>query len=345
MGGLTVGSSKSSSFDINRTSADLVVLDDAEGSRGFQERALFKAGFRCVSAYPASQSVIKEHLSRSRNAKADLVLFGLEADKEASYENLKYLRQEFEGPVLATTRNFNAEARQRAQAMGIADYLAIEECGEEGLELKVETVLTSYRIDSMVQENDQRTQELFVNILTVMVKILESKDPYTRFHSHSVAKWSRMIGRRKGLSEDELNRLGLAALFHDFGKIGIPDEILSKTSRLTDEEFETMKKHPTIARDLLASLEPLSDLLPGITHHHERWDGRGYPSKLKGDDIPLWARIIALADSYDTMATRRAYKEPYSREKVLAELEKGRGTQFDPELTDHMLAILSENAR
>jgi len=337
---------KSSSFDIHRTSADLVVLDDVESLRGFQERALFKAGFRCVSAYPASQTVIKEHCSRSRNAKADLVLFGIDdTGSDASFDNLKLLRQEFEGPVLATTRNFNAEARQRAQALGIADYLAIEECGEEGLELKVETVLTSYRIDSMVQENDQRTQDLFVNILTVMVRILESKDPYTRFHSHSVAKWSRMIGRRKGLTEDELNRLGLAALFHDFGKIGIPDEILSKTGKLTDEEFETMKKHPVIARDLLASLEPLSDLLPGILHHHERWDGRGYPAKLKGDDITLWARIIALADSYDTMSTRRSYKEPYTREKVLSELERGRGTQFDPELTDFMLTILKENAK
>ena len=335
----------STTFDVNRISADLVVLDDVESTRGFQERALFKAGYKCVSAYPASQSVIKEHLSRSRNATADMVLFGIDTSSSTSLDNLKLLRDEFAGPVLATTRNFNAEARERAQSLGIADYLAIEECGEEGLELKVETVLTSFRIDTLVQENDQRTQDLFVNILTVMVKILESKDPYTRFHSHSVAKWSRMIGRRKGLTEDELNRLGLAALFHDFGKIGIPDDILCKTGKLTDEEFETMKKHPTIARDLLASLEPLSDLLPGITHHHERWDGRGYPSKLKGDDIPLWARIIALADSYDTMSTRRSYKEPYSREKVLSELEKGKGTQFDPELTEHLLGILKENAQ
>ena len=330
---------------MNRISTDLVVLDDVESTRGFQERALFKAGYKCVSAYPASQSVIKEHLSRSRNATADMVLFGIDTSSSTSLDNLKLLRDEFAGPVLATTRNFNAEARERAQSLGIADYLAIEECGEEGLELKVETVLTSFRIDTLVQENDQRTQDLFVNILTVMVKILESKDPYTRFHSHSVAKWSRMIGRRKGLTEDELNRLGLAALFHDFGKIGIPDDILCKTGKLTDEEFETMKKHPTIARDLLASLEPLSDLLPGITHHHERWDGRGYPSKLKGEDIPLWARIIALADSYDTMSTRRSYKEPYSREKVLSELEKGKGTQFDPELTEHLLGILKENAQ
>lgn len=321
------------------------MLDDQEASRGFQERALFKAGFKCVSAYPASQTAIRDHLARSRNAKTDLVVFGIDTSNETSYDNLKYLRQEFEGPVLATTRNFNAEARQRAQSLGIDEYLAIDECGEEGLELKVETVLTSFRIDTMVQETDSRTQELFVSILTVMVKILDSKDPYTRFHSHSVAKWSRMIGRRKGLNEDELNRLGLAALFHDFGKIGIPDEILSKTSRLTEDEFETMKKHPTIARDLLASLEPLSDLLPGITHHHERWDGRGYPAKLKGEEIPLWARIIALADSYDTMSTRRSYKEPYSREKVLSELEKGKGTQFDPELTEHLLAILKDNAK
>jgi len=329
--------------DNNRTGSDVIVLDDVESTRGFQERALFKAGYKRVSAYAASPASIREHVTR-RSGKADLVLFGLDDQSDASWESLKLLRQEFEGPVLATTRNYNAEARQRAEQLGIADYLAIDDCGEEGLELKVETVLTTHRIDALVQDNDTRTQQLFVNILTVMVKILESKDPYTRFHSHSVAKWSRMIGRRKGLNEDELNRLGLAALFHDFGKIGIPDEILSKTERLTEEEFTIMKKHPTIARDLLASLEPLGDLMPAITHHHERWDGRGYPSNLKGEDIPLWARIIALADSYDTMSTRRSYKEPYSRERVIGELEKCKGTQFDPELTEHLLTILRENA-
>lgn len=330
--------------DDNRMASDLVVLDEVESSRGFQERALFKAGYKRVSAFGASPAVIREHLSRQRNGKADLVLFGLDASKGDSWECLELLRKEFEGPILATTGTYNADTRERAQKLGICDFLSIDECGEEGLELKVETVLTAHRIDSLGQENDARTQELFVNILTVMVKILESKDPYTRFHSHSVAKWSRMIGRRKGLSEDELNRLGLAALFHDFGKIGIPDEILCKASRLTEEEFTIMKKHPTIARDLLISLEPLSDLIPAITHHHERWDGRGYPSNLKGEEIPLWARIIALADSYDTMSTRRTYKEPYSREHVVAELEKGKGAHYDPELTDHLLTILQENA-
>ena len=226
--------------------------------------------------------------------------------------------------------------------LGVNDYLLLSDYGEEALELKVETALTAHRINQLILENDLRTQRLFVNILTVMVKILESKDPYTRFHSHSVAKWSRMIGRRCGLCEEDLDRLGLAAVLHDFGKIGIPEDILTKSSRLTDEEFTIMKAHPVIARDLLSSLELLSDLLPAITHHHERWDGRGYPDSLKAEETPLWARIIAIADSYDTMTSRRAYKEPYPPERVREELKKGRGTQFDPTLVDHLESILDE---
>src|SRR6185295_5939236 len=240
--------------------------------------------------YPALPESLQEHLNHGQNRRADLVVFGITPGSEISWENLRQLRGIYTGPVLATTESHDAGVQRRAQELGVQDYLAIGEFGEEGLELKVETALTAHRINTLILENDLRTQRLFVNILTVMVKILESKDPYTRFHSHSVAKWSRMIGRRTGLCEEDLDRLGLAAVFHDFGKIGIPDEILSKTGKLTDEEFETMKKHPVIARDLLASLEPLSDLMPAITHHHERWDGRGYPSNLKGEEIPLWAR-------------------------------------------------------
>ena len=153
-----------------------------------------------------------------------------------------------------------------------------------------------------------------------------------------------MLGRKRGLSEDELIRLGLAAVFHDFGKIGIPEEILNKPSKLSTEEFAIMKQHPTIARDLLSSLDQYSDLLPAITHHHERWDGSGYPDGLRGEQIPLWARIIALADAYDTMATRRTYKEPLPLGKVVDEIKGGRGSQFDPELVDIMLEMLAEKA-
>jgi HD-GYP domain-containing protein (c-di-GMP phosphodiesterase class II) len=328
--------------EIDRAGSELVVLHDVLSWREFHEVALRRAGFGQVAAYSAQPESLQGHLNHNHDRRADLVVFGVQPGNEISWENLRQLRGIYAGPVLATTESHDATVQKRVHEMGIQDYLAIGEYGEEGLELKVETALTAHRINTLILENDLRTQRLFVNILTVMVKILESKDPYTRFHSHSVAKWSRMIGRRKGLCEEDLDRLGLAAVFHDFGKIGVPEEILCKAGRLTDEEFQIMKKHPTIARDLLSSLELLSDLLPAITHHHERWDGKGYPDGLKADQTPLWARIIALADSYDTMTSRRTYKEPYSPERVRQELEKGRGSQFDPDLVDHFKAILDE---
>lgn len=329
----------------NRADVELVVLEDASEWREFHDRALRRAGFRNINLFPARPSLLSEYLRQDEKRRVDIVLFGVPPQLTTSngcWENLRLLSGFFKGPILATSENFQESIRHGALDAGAHDYLPVSEFGEEGLELKVETVLNSHRIHTLIQENDQRTQHLFVNILAVMVKILENKDPYTRFHSHQVAAWSRMIGRRKGLNEEELIRLAMAAFFHDFGKIGIPEEILNKPNRLTQEEFETMKRHPTIARDLLSSLELIHDLLPAITHHHERWDGRGYPAALAGEQIPLWGRIICLADAYDTMASRRSYKEPFSPERLREELTKGRGTQFDPELVDILVKILKD---
>jgi len=332
-------------YEIDRAECELVILHDVLAWREFHQLALHRAGFGQVTVFPARPEAVKEYAQQNNKRQIDLVVFGVEPDKEQSWENLCQLRSTFPGPILAITEYHDQKVRDRIHALGVQDYLAVGEHGEEGLELKVETALTAHRINTMILENDLHTQRLFVNILTVMVKVLESKDPYTRFHSHSVAKWARMLGRRKGLCEEDLDRLGLAAVFHDFGKIGVPEEILLKDGKLTKEEFAIMRKHPVIARDLLSSLELLSDLLPAIAHHHERWDGTGYPHGLKGEQSPLWARIIAIADAYDTMVARRTYKEPMSATRVRQELDDGRGTQFDPELVDHLEAILDEHVK
>ena len=329
--------------EIDRAGTELVVLHDELSWREHHELTLRRAGFGQVVAYPASLQSLTDHLNHGLDKRVDLIVYGIQDGSESSWECLREVRGMYAGPLLATTNDYSMVVNKRIQDMGIYDYMAVGELGEVGLEIKIETALTAHRISNLILENDLRTQRLFVNILTVMVKILESKDAYTRFHSHSVAKWSRMIGRRTGLCEEDLDRLGLAAVFHDFGKIGIPEEILCKPSALTDAEYAKMKEHPTIARHLLSSLELLSDLMPAITHHHERWDGRGYPDGLKGDQTPLWARIIALADAYDTMMSRRTYKEPYSPERIRVELEKARGKQFDPDLVDHFKAILDEH--
>jgi HD-GYP domain-containing protein (c-di-GMP phosphodiesterase class II) len=274
-----------------------------------------------------------------------LVLFGLQAGSAPHWQNLGQCREAFKGPLLAVTDRYQDETRVRLSQMGISDCLPYEECGMPGLELKIGTMLCIHCARNLIEENDRRVQHTFVNILTVMVRMLESKDPYTRFHSQSVAIWARTLGRKKGLTDEQLLRLGLAGVVHDFGKIGVPEEILNKSERLTDEEFAIMMHHPRIARDLLSSLDVLTDVLPAIMHHHERWDGQGYPAGLKGPQIPFWARIIAIADAYDTMVSRRTYQEPMPLEQILEEFRRGRGTQFDPELTDLMIEVIEEHHR
>lgn len=331
--------------ELNRSQVQVVFLEDDPLRRQSIEQALANRGFSNCWSAAARSSVLSEHLEASKPRHPDLMIYGVHPESEESWLNLDRACGVFGGPTLVISDTFEESIRQRIIKLSGPEYLPWAEAGDLGLDLKIETMLAIHRVEHLIDDNDHRMQRLFVNILTVMVKILESKDPYTRFHSHSVAMWSRMLGRRKGLSEEELLRLGLAAVFHDFGKIGIPEEILNKPVRLTNEEFAVMMQHPLIARDLLSSIDLLSDLLPAITHHHERWDGSGYPKHLKGEDIPLWARIIGIADAYDTMASRRTYKEPMTPEQVMNEFSRNRGTQFDPELVDLMLEILEEKRR
>jgi HD-GYP domain-containing protein (c-di-GMP phosphodiesterase class II) len=319
-------------------------MEDDEGTRETVSQALQIKGFADFRAFSARPSLLTECLNEIRPRQPDLVLFGLNETDDGSWDSLDRIRGSYSGPTLVVTRGFDEKVRDRVLKLG-SEYIPWDDVGSLGLDLKIETMLAVHHVENLIDDNDRRMQRLFVNILTVMVKILESKDPYTRFHSHSVAMWSRMLGRKKGLSEEELLRLGLAAVFHDFGKIGIPEDILNKPVRLTEEEFTVMMQHPLIARDLLSSIDLLADLLPAITHHHERWDGTGYPKKLAGEDIPLWARIIGIADAYDTMASRRTYKEPMTPEQVMNEFSRNRGTQFDPELVDFMLEILEEKKK
>jgi putative nucleotidyltransferase with HDIG domain len=175
-----------------------------------------------------------------------------------------------------------------------------------------------------------------------MVAAVDARDPYTRVHSVSVAAYAVAIARRMGLSAAAVESLHNAALLHDVGKIGVPDAILTKPGPLTAEEFNTVKRHPEIAIEILGHLSVLADQLPLILHHHERYDGRGYPAGLVGEKIPLGARILAVADALDTMLSQRTYKPAYNVDQVRAELIACSGRQFDPAIVQATLAILDE---
>lgn len=180
---------------------------------------------------------------------------------------------------------------------------------------------------------------MFLGTLRALTAAIDAKDRYTRGHSDRVALLSMQMARQIGLSEKEAERYHIAGLIHDIGKIGVPEAVLCKPGKLDDAEFEQIKRHPAIGYHILQGIPTMNDVLPGVLHHHEKWDGRGYPHKLVGNDIPLMARIIALADTFDAMSSTRSYRTALLREKVLNEIARCAGSQFDPELVPHFLKL------
>ena len=152
-----------------------------------------------------------------------------------------------------------------------------------------------------------------------------------------------MIGEKLGLSEEQIKLLKIGGLFHDIGKIGIPDRILLKTEKLTDDEYSEIKNHPAIGTHILGSAVIFKEIIPIVKHHHEKFDGKGYPSGLKGEEIPYLARIAAIADTFDAMTSRRSYRDALDLQIVKDEIEKCKGTQFDPKLADVFLDILNND--
>jgi 5'-deoxynucleotidase YfbR-like HD superfamily hydrolase len=172
---------------------------------------------------------------------------------------------------------------------------------------------------------------------------IDAKDPYTNGHSKRVAIYTRCLAEEMGYAGEELDRIYYVALLHDCGKIGVPDSILGKPGKLTDEEFEMIKSHTVLGGKILSRFKSLENAGEGALYHHERYDGKGYPEGKAGEDIPLIARIICVADSYDAMNTNRVYRKKLPKDYILEELEKNKGRQFDPEIAEIMLRLLREN--
>jgi putative nucleotidyltransferase with HDIG domain len=183
-------------------------------------------------------------------------------------------------------------------------------------------------------------RELLVGLTRSLTAAIDAKDSYTFGHSERVARIAVELGRELGLQEDELSDIYLAGLLHDIGKIGIRSEVLLKPSKLTLEEFEEIKQHTIIGADMLSRIPFFETVVPLVRSAHERWDGRGYPDRLRGDAIPLGARIICACDAYNAMITKRPYKDAMPAAEAQAELLRNRGTQFDPAVVDALLEEL-----
>ncbi|MGB9811987.1 MAG: HD domain-containing phosphohydrolase, partial [Dictyoglomus turgidum] len=188
-----------------------------------------------------------------------------------------------------------------------------------------------------------KEREIYLTkLITVLVKTLEYYDRYTQGHSERVARYAVKIAERIGLDRERIKRVYWASLVHDIGKIYIPQDLLNKNGRFTEDEYEFVKIHPVKSEEILSQVEELKDLGKIVRHHHERWDGKGYPDGLSGENIPLESRIIAVADAFEAMTAERPYKRALSLKEAIQEIEKNKGTQFDPFLAEIMIGIIKE---
>lgn len=199
------------------------------------------------------------------------------------------------------------------------------------------------KINEKLSDTYQKLQDSYLESIQTLRYTVEAKDSYTRGHSDRVSEFSVLLGKHLGLSDQDLEHLRLGGLFHDIGKIGVPDIILQKNSKLTDDEYSQIKQHPNIGVHILSNATIFNDILPIVEHHHEKFDGTGYPKNLAGNDIPYLARIAAIADSFDAMASRRAYRDSLPLDVIISEFERCKGTQFDPQMADVFLDILNNH--
>lgn len=286
----------------------------------------------------------------------DMILLDIRMPEMDGFEFLEIIKNNErlkEIPIVCLTADDDHESELRCFEMGALDFIGKPFVAEIML-VRINRILELERLHKDLRaEVEKRTEELHKSnrklkrltrqVMSTLAGTIDAKDKYTNGHSERVAEYSRMIAEKCGMSEEEQEEIYYIGLLHDIGKIGVPDEIINKTSRLDDEEYSVVKKHPSIGAEILEKMSELPDIATGAKYHHERYDGKGYPEGLKGKEIPLVARIIGVADSYDAMTSNRSYREVLPQEVVRNEIKKNISTQFDPDFAEIMTQIIDDD--
>ena len=276
--------------------------------------------------------------ARANGEALDMLVVSLKLPECMGVEGLKPIRNSFDGPILVVADS--TEHRDVQMMHNIADDCFVNSQSVELFAMKVERLLVRRILRDQVGLSTYRNETLFLNILAVMAKVLEAKDPNTRFHSEKVSMLASNIAREMNFTEEEVKRVSIAGILHDIGKMGVPEAILRKPGSLNPAERQQVERHPVIAAQILEPIEKLKSAVSFIRHHHERYDGTGYPDQLSGDMIPLGARILHVAEAFDSMVTQRTYSEALLPDEALAEIQSCAGHQFDPHVVDALTSIL-----
>ena len=321
----------------------ILIVDDEEAVRKLLQKKLSDKGYYCEEASNAEQA-----LSILKSNTAELVILDIRMPGKSGIEILPEIKLRYpDTAVIMATAIIDTNIAIQCMKQGAYDYftkpfsldkvvLSVDRALEKR---RLEIEITDYRqhLEQKVAEQARSIRTSFLNALTALAYALEAKDKYTSGHSQRVAEISTAIANELRIPGDIMERIKLAGLIHDIGKIGVRESILNKPSGLTDEESRHIKCHPEIGERILTPIVADKDILTMVRHHHERYNGTGYPDGLSGKQISLGARILAVADSYDAMTSERSYRAAMTVAAACTEIECGKGTEFDPEVAEAFL--------
>lgn len=287
-------------------------------------------------------------LAYLENNTVDLVLLDLlmpEMDGMETYDRLRELENGRNVPVIFLTADTDIESEITCLKKGASDFVRkpfMPEVMRNRIRRVLELDELTHYLERKVTEKTAQIEKMTFETIATISSMLEARDSYTKGHSVRVAEYSVMLAERAGWREQAIQNLRHIALLHDIGKVGIPDNVLNKPGKLTEEEFAIIKSHTIIGADILKEIKSIPEIEAGARYHHERYNGTGYPCGLEAEEIPAVARIIGIADAFDAMNSKRIYRDSLSSEVIRRELVNGKGTQFDPYFLDLFLQLFDE---
>jgi putative two-component system response regulator len=320
----------------------LIVDPDTESCQDLVARLKREHFEKVFTAQTGEEALRLLSTGLAKREPMDLVLLSLALPDRPGLETFDEVRNVFDVALLLLAGREDRHVALEGLGRGADDYM-LRPLNTDLFLLKAERLLTKRFLRKELRRSTARNETLFLNVLAVMAKVLEAKDPYTRFHSQKVSTLSAAIAREMGFQDDEIRRIGIAGILHDIGKMGIREAILQKPGPLDKAERETVERHTTIAAVILDPIEQLQSAVGYIKYHHERFDGTGYPDRLAGEQIPLGARIIHAAEAFDAMVAKRSYNVPKTPDEALNELRRCSGTQFDPQVISAAAVVLRRN--
>jgi len=333
---------------MNEKRCDILVVDDEGTIREVLFRTLSDEGYECRMA-----ANVDEAVQMIEDRPVDLILSDIMMPGRTGVDLLKQVMVDApDTAVIMVTAVADTQTAIKAMKMGAYDYVTkpfnlVEVLMSVERALEKRALIISNReyrehLEQRVEEQTSQIRETFLGAVKALAQALEAKDPYTNGHSIRVTELSVTLAREMGLDQATVDKIRLAGQVHDIGKIGVPEAILHKAEKLTDEEFDQIKEHPSIGEKILIPVIKDHVVLDIVRCHHERYAGGGYPNGLKKDAIPLGARIMAVADAYDAMTSNRPYRSALSPDKAKAQLMANRGSQFDPEIADLFIRVESK---